>query len=223
MTSGLGSPSKSVSLEPRASQATLHNSSYDLGRSPNLAASTRITSKIQEDYYKHHKNPQIKINNNLVEDLAKRKEIGGLAPSDRSPLREHNPITNPLAYVNQNPYVNKQIGEAQYRTPTLQSTNPAAIAKQATNSPNAYRDNYAAQRSPNAQQRPSLSNSTTLVTGSPGNYGLERNGKVHVKRGTGPEPGLNAGSDYHQRDFYTGEQSHARGRGWRGVTGFDLR
>ena len=56
----------------------------------------------------------------MVEDLAKKKEIGALAPSDRSPLRQHNPITNPLAYVKQNPYVNKAIEDAQYRTPQIQ-------------------------------------------------------------------------------------------------------
>ena len=52
--------------------------------------------------------------NNDIDYIAKKKELGQGAVGSPAPannkadgLNQHNPITNPLAYVNQNPYVNK--------------------------------------------------------------------------------------------------------------------
>lgn len=53
--------------------------------------------------------------NNTVEDLARKKEAGHdstLGNVISNQVKVHNPITNPLAYVNQNPYVQKQMEQA---------------------------------------------------------------------------------------------------------------
>ena len=53
-------------------------------------------------------NPQIKLNNEAVEDMARKMEIGSdntLGPTISAQTAVHNPVTNPLAYVNQNPYI----------------------------------------------------------------------------------------------------------------------
>lgn len=57
----------------------------------------------------------ISLTNQNIEDMARKFENGqdstlGKVISDQ--VKVHNPITNPLSYVNQNPYVQKQMEEA---------------------------------------------------------------------------------------------------------------
>ena len=57
----------------------------------------------------------INLSNTIVDSIAENKERGkdstlGLASNVISnQVKVHNPITNPLSYVNQNPYIQKQM------------------------------------------------------------------------------------------------------------------
>ena len=71
----------------------------------------------------------VNLANNTVEDLARKKESGqdstlGNVMSDQ--VKVHNPITNPLAYVNQNPYVQKQMEHAKQSKVIDQETSSPA-------------------------------------------------------------------------------------------------
>ena len=61
----------------------------------------------------------INVSNNIIDDIALQKEMGQnstLGRAKNSQMTAHNPITNPLAYVNQNPYVQKQMEAAKRKS-----------------------------------------------------------------------------------------------------------
>ena len=86
----------------------------------------------------------INLSNNTIDDIARKKETGQdhtLGHVITKQVKVHNPITNPLAYVNQNPYVQKQMEQAkrssvleyQNQSPPSQKGSPRTLAQMTSN------------------------------------------------------------------------------------------